>query len=106
MPPPPPWSSQLKSNNASKSTTPTKNSKPEPKKSVGPKKEPPDPPANQPFVAKCADGILKIVWPGTTYDGGCIVTGYLVEIYDDSTKKWKVLTKNVFSTGYDVKGLK
>lgn len=68
--------------------------------------EPPDPPANKPFVAKCANDILKIVWPGTTYDGGCIVTGYLVEMYDDATKKWKVLTKNVFSTGYDVTGLK
>lgn len=68
--------------------------------------EPPDPPAAKPFVAKCANGILKIVWPGTTYDGGCIVTGYLVEMYDESTKKWKTLTSNVFSTGYDVKGLK
>ncbi|XP_071822241.1 myosin light chain kinase, smooth muscle-like [Apostichopus japonicus] len=116
MPPPPPWSSQLKSTGRStgKTTTPaktpappaTKNNKPEPKKSAGPKKEAPDPPAAKPFVAKCSDEILKIVWPGTTYDGGCIVTGYLVEMYDDSTKKWKVLTKNVFSTGYDVKGLK
>lgn len=34
------------------------------------------------------------------------MTGYLVEIYDESTKKWKTLTSNVFSTGYDVKGLK
>lgn len=46
-----------------------------------------------------------MVWAGTTYDGGSIVTGYMVEMSDDGGKKWKNVAKDVFSTSYACKGV-
>ncbi|XP_072180712.1 myosin light chain kinase, smooth muscle-like [Diadema setosum] len=66
--------------------------------------EPPEPPADKPFAAKCSSDTINLVWAGTTYDGGSIVTGYEVEISEDG-KKWKVVADNVFSTSYACTGL-
>ena len=71
-----------------------------------PNSEVPEPPANKPYAAKVFKDMINLVWPGTTYDGGSIVTGYQVEMCEDGKNNWKVLTKNVFSTSYAVKGLK
>ncbi|XP_038047065.1 myosin light chain kinase, smooth muscle-like [Patiria miniata] len=68
--------------------------------------EAPEPPANKPYAAKVFKDMVNLVWPGTTYDGGSIVTGYQVEMCEDGKNNWKVLTKNVFSTSYAIKGLK
>ncbi|XP_070569686.1 obscurin-like isoform X2 [Ptychodera flava] len=69
-------------------------------------KEPPDPPADRPFADKVTKDSITVVWPGTTYDGGSIVTGYVVEMQKKGETKWKVLTEDVFSTSYQVNGLK
>ncbi|XP_077997458.1 myosin light chain kinase, smooth muscle-like [Glandiceps talaboti] len=69
-------------------------------------KEPPDPPADRPFADKTTKDSITVVWPGTTYDGGSIVTGYVVEMQKKGEKAWKVLTEDVFSTSYQVNGLK
>ncbi|XP_071792544.1 myosin light chain kinase, smooth muscle-like [Asterias amurensis] len=68
--------------------------------------EVPEPPANKPYAAKVFKDMINLVWPGTTYDGGSIVTGYQIEMCEGNKNSWKVLTKNVFSTSYAVKGLK
>ena len=68
--------------------------------------EVPEPPANKPYAAKVFKDMINLVWPGTTYDGGSIVTGYQIEMCEGTKNSWKVLTKNVFSTSYAVKGLK
>ncbi|XP_054752528.1 myosin light chain kinase, smooth muscle-like [Lytechinus pictus] len=67
--------------------------------------EPPEPPADKPFAAKCTKDTINLVWAGTTYDGGSIVTGYLVEMSEDGGKKWKNVADNVFSTSYACKGV-
>ncbi|NP_001161592.1 myosin light chain kinase-like protein [Saccoglossus kowalevskii] len=69
-------------------------------------KEPPDPPADCPFSGRVTKNSITVVWPGTTYDGGSIVTGYIVEMQKKGDKTWKVLTKDVFSTSYQATGLK
>jgi len=52
---------------------------------------PPDPPASRPFVGHidAASKSLTLAWYGSSFDGGSIVTGYIVEmsswpITDDS----------------------
>lgn len=77
---------------------------------------PPEPPAGRPFVSDIDsnDSSLTLAWYGSTFDGGSIVTGYLVEmsswpITSDSkppeSTDWKVLTSDCHSTSYIVKGL-
>ena len=77
---------------------------------------PPEPPAGRPFVSDIAPGSssLTLAWYGSTFDGGSIVTGYLVEMSSwfvtaDSQPPeptdWTVLTSDCHSTSYIVKGL-
>lgn len=65
--------------------------------------EAPEPPADKPLATKTTAECINIVWPGTTYDGGSSVTGYKVEMCEDGTKKWTIVSKDVFSTGIAVK---
>ncbi|XP_023226281.1 myosin light chain kinase, smooth muscle-like [Centruroides sculpturatus] len=41
---------------------------------------PPDPPAGQPNVSKIIGHSVVLTWYGATYDGGSIITGYVVEM--------------------------
>eukprot|EP00095_Tigriopus_kingsejongensis_P007289 snap_masked-scaffold313_size211302-processed-gene-0.8 protein:Tk07289 transcript:snap_masked-scaffold313_size211302-processed-gene-0.8-mRNA-1 annotation:"nuclear anchorage protein 1-like" len=74
---------------------------------------PPEPPAGRPFLSDVdlANSSLTLAWYGSTFDGGSIVTGYLVEMSSWPLAKthevtdWTVLTSNCNSTSYIVKGL-
>ena len=75
---------------------------------------PPEPPAGRPFVSDIDNSSLTLAWYGSTFDGGSIVTGYLVEmsswpITSDSkppnATDWTCLTADCNSTSYIVKGL-
>lgn len=77
---------------------------------------PPDPPASRPFVGHidASSKSLTLAWYGSSFDGGSIVTGYIVEmsswpITDDSrppeATDWTVLTNCHHSTSFVVKGL-
>ena len=77
---------------------------------------PPDPPASRPFLGHidAASKSLTLAWYGSSFDGGSIVTGYIVEmsswpITDDSrppeATDWTVITNSHHSTSFVVKGL-
>ncbi|XP_077997324.1 muscle M-line assembly protein unc-89-like [Glandiceps talaboti] len=60
----------------------------------------PDPPAGKPSAIDVSKTSLTLMWSGPSYDGGCIITGYLVEMCkaNDRFKKWsKVTTTNCIS---------
>lgn len=81
---------------------------------------PPEPPGGRPFVTSVDRGSLKITlaWYGSTFDGGSMLTGYIVEmsswpisnsgmeetsIVDPTT--WTVVTAKCHSTSYILKNL-
>ena len=75
---------------------------------------PPEPPANRPYASDIDNSSLTLAWYGSTFDGGSIVTGYVVEmsswpITSDSAQPeatdWTVLTAECHSTSYIVTGL-
>lgn len=77
---------------------------------------PPDPPASSPFLGHIdpATRSLTLAWYGSGFDGGSIVTGYVVEmsswpITADSrppeATDWTVVTNSHHSTSFVVKGL-
>lgn len=74
---------------------------------------PPEPPAGRPFLSDVdfANSSLTLAWYGCTFDGGSIVTGYLVEKSHwligqrPDTPEWVMLTSNCNSTSFRVKGL-
>ena len=76
---------------------------------------PPEPPAGRPYASDMTDNSsLTLAWYGSTFDGGSIVTGYVVEmsswpITSDSAQPeatdWTVLTAECHSTSYIVTGL-
>ncbi len=75
---------------------------------------PPEPPAGRPYASDVDNSSLTLAWYGSTFDGGSIVTGYVVEmsswpITSDSEQPeptdWTVLTAECHSTSYIVTGL-
>lgn len=75
---------------------------------------PPEPPAGRPYASDIDNSSLTLAWYGSTFDGGSIVTGYVVEmsswpITSDSAQPeatdWTVLTSECHSTSYIVTGL-
>eukprot|EP00094_Tigriopus_californicus_P001438 TCALIF_01393-PA protein Name:"Similar to MYLK Myosin light chain kinase, smooth muscle (Bos taurus)" AED:0.01 eAED:0.01 QI:0/0/0/0.33/1/1/3/0/1130 len=74
---------------------------------------PPEPPAGRPFLSDVdfANSSLTLAWYGCTFDGGSIVTGYLVEKSHwligqrPEAPEWIMLTSNCNSTSFRVKGL-
>ena len=78
---------------------------------------PPEPPAGRPYVSHIDSESMKltIAWYGSTFDGGCIVTGYVVEMASwpitscsqppDATD-WQILSSDThLSTSFVVTGL-
>ena len=75
---------------------------------------PPEPPAGRPYASDVDNSSLTLAWYGSTFDGGSIVTGYVVEmsswpVTSDSAQPeatdWTVLTAECHSTSYIVTGL-
>lgn len=52
---------------------------------------PPDPPAGQPNISDITGHSLVLSWYGATYDGGSIITGYVIEMCT-STEVWEKIS--------------
>lgn len=65
---------------------------------------PPEPPAGTPSVIISSSTSLTISWSGSTYDGGSVVIGYIVEMKRDNSD-WEVITKECQCTSYIVRNL-
>lgn len=64
---------------------------------------PPDPPSGKPSVALESQGII-VNWCGPPYDGGCMISGFLLEI-QFMDEEWNVLAIVFDSLTYFVKNL-
>ncbi|CAG0886838.1 unnamed protein product [Darwinula stevensoni] len=67
----------------------------------------PDPPAGRATGAVSGEDSITLAWYGSAYDGGSIITGYIVEMKDvqDPGQTWVVACHKCNSTSYVVKGL-
>uniref|UniRef100_T1JHX9 Uncharacterized protein n=1 Tax=Strigamia maritima TaxID=126957 RepID=T1JHX9_STRMM len=65
----------------------------------------PEPPADCPNVAEVTSSSVTLLWYGAAYDGGSIITGYVVELRLARESQWQVATSNTLSTTYKVKNL-
>ncbi|XP_067265765.1 myosin light chain kinase, smooth muscle isoform X1 [Chanodichthys erythropterus] len=64
----------------------------------------PDPPARVPAASDIRKSSLTLSWYGPTYDGGCAVHSYNLEIWNSVDKKWTDLA-SCNSTSYNVQNL-
>ncbi|XP_046632684.1 titin homolog isoform X7 [Daphnia pulicaria] len=64
---------------------------------------PPDP-GGKPTICEVKADSLTLTWYGSVYDGGSVITGYLVEICETG-QSWRVLTSECNSTSYVIHGL-
>ena len=53
---------------------------------------PPDPPGGKPTVCEVKADSVTLTWYGSVYDGGSVITGYLVEVCQQDLGHWDVLT--------------
>ncbi|XP_016940406.2 muscle M-line assembly protein unc-89 isoform X12 [Drosophila suzukii] len=69
---------------------------------------PPEPPSGQPSVSLGPDRVA-VAWCGPPYDGGCMITGFIIEmqtIGEDCDKdNWQQVTRVVDTLAYTVKNL-
>ncbi|PNF38135.1 hypothetical protein B7P43_G14603, partial [Cryptotermes secundus] len=65
---------------------------------------PADPPAGKPSVSGSGSSVT-VVWCSAPYDGGCMVTGYCVEMRRKQDTEWQVVTDRCHSLSYVVPGL-
>lgn len=69
---------------------------------------PPEPPAECPNIAEVNSSSITLSWYGSAYDGGSIITGYILEmktIGDEESSQWQTVTSNCHSTSYKIKNL-
>ncbi|KAJ8898110.1 hypothetical protein PR048_003470 [Dryococelus australis] len=67
---------------------------------------PPDPPAGRPSVTSCGQGSAVVTWSSPPYDGGCMLTGYSVEMSKASADpQWTVVADKCNSLSHTVVGL-
>lgn len=64
----------------------------------------PDPPARVPATSDIRKSSLTLSWYGPTYDGGCAVHSYNVELWNSVYMKWTDLA-SCNSTSYNVQNL-
>ncbi|XP_066996546.2 titin homolog isoform X2 [Anabrus simplex] len=65
---------------------------------------PPDPPAGRPSVSSCDSGAM-LTWSSAPYDGGCMVTGFCVEMRQDGSSDWQPIAHVSHSLSYVVRDL-
>nr|XP_044249283.1 muscle M-line assembly protein unc-89 isoform X4 [Drosophila takahashii] len=69
---------------------------------------PPEPPSGQPSVSLGPDRVA-VAWCGPPYDGGCMITGFIIEKQtigeDCDTDSWQLVTRVVDTLAYTVKNL-
>ncbi|XP_030076800.1 myosin light chain kinase, smooth muscle isoform X1 [Microcaecilia unicolor] len=62
----------------------------------------PQPPVGKPYVSAVRPGSLTLSWSGPSYDGGCAVQSYVVEVRRAGEAEWRTLTDSCLSTSYRV----
>ncbi|XP_051862002.1 titin isoform X21 [Drosophila albomicans] len=69
---------------------------------------PPEPPSGQPSVSLGPDRVA-VAWCGPPYDGGCMITGFIIEKQEinptDCDKDWQQVARVVDTLAYTVKNL-
>ncbi|XP_050422462.1 titin homolog isoform X2 [Adelges cooleyi] len=65
---------------------------------------PPDPPAGRPVVS-VSETSADVTWSSPAYDGGCMVTGYSVEVRPFNQTEWKLVADRCYSLSHIVRGL-
>ncbi|XP_050541447.1 myosin light chain kinase, smooth muscle-like isoform X2 [Daktulosphaira vitifoliae] len=65
---------------------------------------PPDPPAGRPIVS-VSETSADVTWSSPAYDGGCMVTGYSVEVRSFNQTQWKLVADKCHSLSHIVRGL-
>ncbi|CAI6343292.1 unnamed protein product [Macrosiphum euphorbiae] len=65
---------------------------------------PPDPPAGRPVVS-VLETSADVTWSSPAYDGGCMVTGYGVEVRPFNQSDWKLVADKCHSLSHIVRGL-
>ncbi|VVC32965.1 Hypothetical protein CINCED_3A023493 [Cinara cedri] len=65
---------------------------------------PPDPPAGRPVVS-VSETSADVTWSSPAYDGGCMVTGYSVEVRPFNQSDWKLVADKCHSLSHIVRGL-
>ncbi|XP_035219401.1 uncharacterized protein LOC118192517 [Stegodyphus dumicola] len=64
----------------------------------------PEPPGGEPNVSDVTDHSLVLSWYGSMYDGGSVVTGYIVEMCSLPERKWHKVASSVNTSG-SIQGL-
>ncbi|XP_055839411.1 myosin light chain kinase, smooth muscle-like isoform X1 [Episyrphus balteatus] len=65
---------------------------------------PPEPPSGKPSISQGPDRIA-VAWCGPPYDGGCMLTGFIIEMQEENNGEWKEIATVVDSLAYTVKNL-
>ncbi|GLH01363.1 Obscurin [Gryllus bimaculatus] len=65
---------------------------------------PPDPPAGKPTVSPCTGGAI-VAWSSAPYDGGCMITGYSVEMQRVGDDEWQQVASGCHSLSNVVSNL-
>ncbi|XP_030387654.1 titin homolog isoform X3 [Scaptodrosophila lebanonensis] len=73
---------------------------------------PPEPPSGQPSISQGPDRVA-IAWCGPPYDGGCMITGFIIEMQaskpnatqEDCDNNWQQIATVVDSLAYTIKNL-
>ncbi|KAJ4429626.1 hypothetical protein ANN_21827 [Periplaneta americana] len=65
---------------------------------------PADPPAGRPSVSASGSSV-NVAWCSSPYDGGCMVTGYSIEMRRLQDQDWQVVTNRCHSLSYMIPGL-
>ncbi|KAG8337117.1 hypothetical protein J6590_031095 [Homalodisca vitripennis] len=65
---------------------------------------PPEPPAARPSVSRGPD-CATVAWSSPAYDGGCVLTGYRVEMRTTDSQDWSVVADRCHSLSHVVRGL-
>ena len=51
----------------------------------------PEPPVGKPHVYDISRRSVSLSWCGPAYDGGSVITHYVIQVKDSSTKQWSTL---------------
>lgn len=67
---------------------------------------PPDPPSGQPTATTSGTDSAEVAWSSPAFDGGCKITGYVVEMKNLKDNEWKKVSEACHSLSFLVKNLR
>lgn len=66
---------------------------------------PPDPPSGQPTSSISGPNTAEVTWSSPAFDGGCKITGYVVEMKKCKDGNWETISDSCHSLSHQVKDL-